>query len=135
MTKTRTQIGSNQGEAAKSKDLVSKEDQFRAFLKEADALMISHQEVNKLREHIEQIDQWKFRVQLFLEDDRDQVRHKEAFTALLKETTLFKVDLALTEDLQRRFEFIEWHEKVKRLFRKRAQGEPSVNPETSSSHS
>ena len=85
-------------------------------MREAEELKITHAEVTKLREHIEQIDQWKARVSLFLEDDRDQLVHREVFTSLLRETALFKVDLALSEELQRRLEFIEWHAKVKGVF-------------------
>lgn len=74
--------------------------------------MIIHQEVNKLREHMDSVDQWKARVRLFLEDEREQKAHKEVFTQLIRETVLFKIELDLTEDLQRRLEFIEWHAKV-----------------------
>jgi hypothetical protein len=31
---------------------------------------------------------------------------------LLRETALFKIDLDLSKDVQRRYEFIEWKEKV-----------------------
>lgn len=61
--------------------------------------MINHQEISKLKEHMDQIDEWKARVGLFLEDDRDQIRHRDVFNSLLRETALFKVDLSLTEDL------------------------------------
>lgn len=48
-----------------------KEIQYRQLLKEADVLMITHHEVNKLREHMDSVDTWKARVRLFLEDERD----------------------------------------------------------------
>jgi hypothetical protein len=41
--------------------------------------MITNPEINRLREHIEQVDQWKARVLMFLEDDREQLAHKEIF--------------------------------------------------------
>ena len=43
---------------------------------------------------------------MFLEDDREQLAHKEIFLQLIKETSLFKVELDLTETLQKRLEFI-----------------------------
>lgn len=43
------------------------------------------------------------------------MRHKEVFNQLLRETALFKIELVLSEDLQRRLEFIEWHFKVKKV--------------------
>jgi PLU-1-like protein len=56
---------------------------------------------------------WKSRVSLFLEDTlQSQKEHKETFLHLIKETALFKVELELTEDLQRRLEFVEWHDRV-----------------------
>jgi hypothetical protein len=36
---------------------------------------------------------------------------------LIKETALFKVELELTEDLQRRLEFVEWHDRVELVYR------------------
>lgn len=36
---------------------------------------------------------------------------------MIKETALFKVELELTEDLQRRLEFVEWHDRVDSLHR------------------
>ena len=91
----------------------SKEAWYRQMLKEAFELKITHPEVTKLREHIEAIDEWKSRVLMFLEDGQVyQKRNKEVFTQLIKETALFKVELDMTEDLQKRLEFIEWHAKV-----------------------
>ena len=55
---------------------------------------------------------------LFLEDTlHSQKEHKETFLHLIKETALFKVELELTEDLQRRLEFVEWHDRVDSLYR------------------
>jgi hypothetical protein len=36
---------------------------------------------------------------------------------LIRETALFKVELDLAEELQRRLEYLEWHAKVVRLDR------------------
>lgn len=79
--------------------------------------MLTNPEINRLREHVEQIDQWKSRVSLFLQDTlQEQKQHKEIFLQLIRETALFKVELDLTEDLQRRLEFVEWHDRVEQLF-------------------
>lgn len=75
---------------------------------------MSHPEVTKLREHLQQVDEWKARVQMFLEDsEEEQYENREAFIQLIKETALFKVELDLAEDLQKRLEFVEWHAKAK----------------------
>ncbi len=60
--------------------------------------MITNPEINKLREHMNEVDSWKARVTLFLEDTRDQQR-KEVFSQLLRETSLFKLELDLTDVL------------------------------------
>jgi hypothetical protein len=79
--------------------------------------MLTNAEFNRLREHVEQIDQWKSRVCLFLEDTlQEQKQHKEIFLQLIRETALFKVELDLTEDLQRRLEFVEWHDRIESLY-------------------
>jgi hypothetical protein len=61
--------------------------------------MIAHPEIKSLRDHIEQVDQWKARVQLFLEDHQDQKRHKDLFKSLLLEGSLFKFEMQLSDDL------------------------------------
>lgn len=91
----------------------AKEVHFRQMLREAEDLKITHPEVSKLREHLEEVDEWKARVHLFLEDSHDhQQRNRDVFAQLLKETALFKVELDLADDLQKRLEFIEWHAKA-----------------------
>ena len=60
-----------------------------------------------------EVDEWKARVQLLLEDSHEYQQHnREVFVQLLKETALFKVELDLAYDLQKRLEFIEWHIKA-----------------------
>ena len=53
---------------------------------------------------------------MFLEDEQEQRKRKEVFLQLLRETALFKFEVDLTEDLQRRLEFLEWHEKVIKIW-------------------
>lgn len=68
---------------------------------------------------MEEIDLWKTRVQMFLEDsEKQQMWNKEMFAAFMKETSLFKIELDLTEDLQKRLEYIEWHQKVLDIYEK-----------------
>lgn len=85
---------------------------FRSLLAEADSLLINHLEIKNLRDHLDLVDQWKSRASLFLEDLREQKTHKELFKSFILEGSLFKFEMELTEDLQKRSEFIEWHEKV-----------------------
>ena len=47
-----------------------------------------------------------------MEDLREQKSHKELFKSFILEGSLFKFEMELTEDLQKRSEFIDWHEKV-----------------------
>ena len=83
------------------------------MLREAEDLKITHPEVTKLRDHLMEVDEWKARVQLLLEDSHEYQQHnREVFVQLLKETALFKVELDLAYDLQKRLEFIEWHIKA-----------------------
>jgi protease II len=64
------------------------------------------------------VDQWRARVSLFLEDDYEQLAHKELFKAFILEGSLFKFEVDLTDELQRKQEFIEWHAKVKKVHKK-----------------
>jgi hypothetical protein len=41
------------------------------MLREAEDLKITHPEVTKLREHLMEVDEWKARVQLLLEDSHE----------------------------------------------------------------
>ena len=62
---------------------------------------------------------------LFLEDTlASQKEHREIFLQLIRETALFKVELELTEDLQLRLEFVEWHDRVEALDRVSREGQP-----------
>jgi hypothetical protein len=90
----------------------SKETLFRSLLAEADSLLINHLEIKNLRDHLDLVDQWKSRASLFLEDLREQKSHKELFKSFILEGSLFKFEMELSEDLQKRSEFIDWHEKV-----------------------
>ena len=67
------------------------------MLDEAEELRVTNSEVQKLREHMEEVDAWKRRVWMFMEDDREQKERKEVFQMLLRETTLFKFEVDLTE--------------------------------------
>ena len=49
---------------------------------------------------------------MLLEDTREQENKKEVFPQLLKETLVFKIDLPLIKDLQKRYELVEWKERV-----------------------
>lgn len=102
------------------------EDTFRSLLKEADALKITNSEVQKLRQHIEEAEQWKRRVVMFLEDEREQIERKEVFHILLRETALFKFELDLSKVVQKRFEFIEWKEKVTKVWKVMHAGDQPV---------
>jgi hypothetical protein len=61
VTKTRTQLNTTiDATSVKARSIEGesngKESKFRGFLREAEALMVTHPEVTKLREHIEMID-------------------------------------------------------------------------------
>ena len=90
----------------------SKETLFRSLLAESDSLLINHLEIKNLRDHLDLVDQWKSRASLFLEDLREQKSHKELFKSFILEGSLFKFEMELSEELQKRSEFIDWHEKV-----------------------
>lgn len=54
---------------------------YRSLLLQANNLKIITPEVQKLRQHIEEVDSWQRRVNMFLEDYREQEgdRYKEIF--------------------------------------------------------
>lgn len=54
---------------------------------------------------------------MFLEDEREQIERKEVFQILLRETALFKFELDLSKVVQKRFEFIDWKEKVIKVWK------------------
>ena len=124
VSKTRTQVGQEQIQSSKKKaqqeqqrkEKKQKEQLFRDLLGEADALMITSGDIQKLRDHLEEVEDWKRRAEMFLNDDREQRAHKEFFTQLIKETLLFKFEVDLTEELQARFEFFEWLDRVEQLW-------------------
>jgi len=117
VTKTRTQL-TNTLDTPVASSAPSKLPLFRSFLSTATTLLLTHPEIKSLRDHLEQVDQWVARASLFMEDGRDyQRRHREIFRALLVEGGLFKVDMELCEEVQRRSEYIDWEEKVIRYAR------------------
>ena len=133
VNKTRTQVnqleiqgGANASQSAREKkkalqeqekqEKIKKEQQYKQLLSEAETLKITNPEIQKLKEHVDDIEKWKSRVMMFLEDVNEQRKRKEVFTQLIRETAIFKYEVELTEDLQRRLEFIEWHEKLQKIY-------------------
>ena len=49
------------------------------MINEAEKLMVISSEIQKLKNHLDEVNQWKARVQMFLEDEREQVERKEVF--------------------------------------------------------
>ena len=117
VSKTRTQVEQEQQRKEKKEQL------FRDIIREADALMITSGDIQKLRDHLEEVEDWKRRAEMFLNDDREQRAHKEFFTQLIKETRLFKFEVDLTEELQVRFEFFEWLDRVEQLWARISSGD------------
>mmetsp|Transcript_39644 Transcript_39644/g.38205 ORF Transcript_39644/g.38205 Transcript_39644/m.38205 type:complete len:92 (-) Transcript_39644:513-788(-) len=72
---------------------------------------------------------WQNRVLMFFEDERELEgdSSKDIFSGLIKETSLFKFEMHLTKELTKRFEFIQWKEKVKKVWLKLSSSPNSQN--------
>ena len=96
------------------KESKCKEETIKTLMKQLNDLKVYNGETQKIKTELADIEQWKNRMEMILEDDKTP-KTKESLSGYMKEAQLFRYEVQLVRNVQNKLDLLEWKEKAKQV--------------------
>lgn len=96
------------------KETKCREDTVKGLMKQLNDLKVYNSETQRIKGELADIEQWKNRMEMILEDDRAP-KTKESLSGYMKEAQIFRFEVQLVRNVQNKLDLLEWKEKAKQV--------------------